>query len=469
MNVLLVSPKACTGGLESLRKGNQILQGLLYVASAARLAGHKAIVVVADKHDVDKFIKRYQPDLIGVSCVSSTYPVARDLLIHVKKRHPLIKTIIGGHHATFMYREVFADTAVDYVCRGEGEDVFPQLLAALEKGDAQPAIPGIVFCKDGLFYNDNCIALMADIESMPAITRDLVAPEFSFSPKIVSSRGCPFNCSFCSISAFYGGRYRKRSVEAVIADIKEYLSWGYNNFWFHDDNLTVDTDWMLRFCQAVEAGKIIFRFNCMSRVDTICNNPDLMARMSRIGCALLSIGIESGIPEVLQRMHKKIEISQIRKAVKILNKNSISHNWYMILGSADEFDTPYYLEKNIRFFRNLPLGYVLISILTPFPGTELFNKLKAENRLRHYNWEDYDVMHCVYEPLGISYSGLEKYLPKAYLSIYLGKGWRLVPLLLNSFKRKAINPMQIVYAGKALFSHAVLGRDFMATLKKKQK
>lgn len=318
-----------------------------------------------------------------------------------------------------------------------------------------------------MFYNDAEIALLQDIENIPRITRDLVSPEFSFSPKIVSSRGCPFHCSFCSISAFYGGKYRKRSVEAVIADIKEYIGWGYNSFWFHDDNLTVDTAWMERFCAAVEAEGLKFKFNCMSRVDTICDNPQLIARMVKIGCALVSIGIESGIPEVLERMHKKIGITQIRKAIKILNKLKISHNWYMILGSADEFDTQKYIEQNIRFFRNLPLGYVLISILTPFPGTELYNKLLAENRLRHYNWEDYDVMHCVYQPLGISHTELEKYLPKAYISIYLGKGWRLIPLLVNSFRRKAINPVQIFYAVKTLFAHAILGKDFISAVSKK--
>lgn len=466
MNILLVSPKACTGGLESLRKGNQILQGLLYIAAAARDAGHNTTVVVADKADVDEYILRYKPEVLAVSCVSATYPIARDLLIHVRKKHPQLKTIIGGHHATFMYKEVFADTDVDYICRGEGEEVFPALLAALEQGNAEPVIMGIVYRKDGTYYNDAEIVLMKDIENLPKITRDLTAPDFTFSPKIVSSRGCPFNCSFCSISAFYGGKYRKRSVEAVIAEIKEYLSWGHDSFWFHDDNLTIDTKWMESFCQAIEDEGIKFHFNCMSRVDTICNNPELMARMAKDGCSLMSIGIESGIPEVLERMHKKINVEQIKQAIKILNKLSISHNWYMIIGSADEFDKPRYIEQNIRFFSSLPLGYVLISILTPFPGTEIFNRLVAEDRIRHYNWEDYDAMHCVYKPLFMSYKDIDKYLPKAYVKVYLSKGWRLIPLFYNSFRRKAMSPATIGVAIKTMFLHVVLGKDFHNALKK---
>ena len=466
MKVLMVSPRARTGGLESLRKGNQILQGLLYVAAAARDAGHDTTVVVADKDNVDSFIERYQPDVLGVSCVSASYPIARELLKHVKQQHPGIKTIIGGHHATFMYKETFRDTGVDYICRGEGEEVFPQLLASLQAGNHYPDISGIVYMREGSYYNDDKIALLQDIENLPRITRDLTAPEFSFSPKIVSSRGCPYFCSFCSISAFYGGRYRKRSVKAVIAEIKEYISWGYDSFWFHDDNLTVDTKWMEEFCQAIEDEGIKFHFNCMSRVDTICNNPALIARMAKVGCSLMSIGIESGIPEVLERMHKKISLEQIRTAINILNKLSISHNWYMIIGSADEFDTPKHIEQNIRFFCSLPLGYVVITILTPFPGTEIFNRLVAEDRILHYNWEDYDAMHCVYKPLAMSPKDIDAYFPKAYARVYLSKGWRLLPLFYHSFKRKAMRPSTIISAIKTMFLHKVMGIDFRKALNK---
>lgn len=466
MKVLLISPRSTTGGLESLRKGNQILQGLLYVAASARDAGHQVKVVIADRDTVDGYIQHYQPDVLGVSCVTSTYPVMRELLIHVKKRYPDVKTIIGGHHATFMYKEVFADTGVDYICRGEGEEVFPKLLAELEKGNVHPEIEGIVYQLNGKYCNDSQIVIMKDIEHLPKITRDLCAPEFTFKPKIVSSRGCPYDCSFCSISAFYAGSYRKRSVKAVIEEIKEYLGWGEDTFWFHDDNLTLDPAWMHSFCDAVEAEGLKFHYNCMSRVDTICNNPQLFARMAKTGCSLVSIGIESGIPEVLERMHKKINIAQIRQAIRIMNGLAISHNWYMILGSGDEFDTERHLKQNIRFFSSLPLGYVVISILTPFPGTELFHRLLAENRIRHYNWEDYDAMHCVYQPLGISPEALEKYLPKAYLRVYLSKGWRLIPLFFQSFKRKAMPPSAIWTAIKTIFRHLVLGKNFQQALRK---
>lgn len=468
MKVLLVSPKSHTGGLEALRTGNQILQGVLFIAAAARDAGHKAVVVIADATDVDRYIRRYQPDLVGVSCVTATYPVARELLIHIRQKHPDLPTVIGGHHATFMYEDIFRETDVNYICRGEGEEVFVKLLAALEVGNRYPDIPGMVYCQDGVCFNDETIAILDDLAHLPRITLDLVAPEFNFSPKLVSSRGCPFRCSFCSISAFYGGKYRQRTVDEVITDLKDYMSWGFDQFWFHDDNLTVNKAWLTDFCNRLLSERIKIRWNAMSRVSIIAKEPELIALMHRAGCSLLSIGIESGIPEVIERMHKNIDLNDIDKAIAVMDKIGITHNWYMILGSGDEYDTPEYLQKNLDFFKARKLGYLVISILTPLPGTELFDKLKKENRILHYNWEDYDIAHCVYQPLGMEPEELQAFMPKAYKQIYLSKGWRLIPLALKSIKTGAMRPQQILTGGKILLQNKLFGRDFLKAMEKKK-
>ena len=477
MRCLLISPRAKTGGLESLRSGNQILQGVLYIAAAVRKAGHFAIVTIADATDIETHIRKYKPDVLGVSCVTATYPIARDLIIRAKQLFPDLKTIIGGHHATFMYKEVIEETGVDYVCRGEGEEIFCALLNAMEQDKTNPlhspvsspamGIEGIVYKHGNKFYNDNQIAILDNLDDLPRITLDLVAEGLSFSPKIVSSRGCPYKCSFCSISAFYNGKYRQRKVMDVISDIEEYVSWGATSFWFHDDNLTVDTAWVEDFCRTLIKKRIRISWNCMSRVDTICKYPDLIRLMAAAGCKLLAIGIESGIPEVLKRMHKKIDDSQIRQAIKILNSIKISHNWYMIIGSGDEFDQPRYIEQNIEFFASRPFGYVLISVLTPFPGTELYNNLASENRLLHQKWEQYDATHCVYQPLGMSPKQLENYLPIAYRKVYFRKGLRLIPLLYNSFRSHAIRPSMIWNGLIAIFRNYVLGQSLDRVLQKK--
>ncbi len=465
MNILLVSPKAATGGLEMMRKGHQIYQGILYVAAAARDAGHKAVVVLADSSTLHRYIRRYKPDVIGFTCVTALYPVVSQMIRFVKKKHPKIITVVGGHHVSFMYQETLQETGVDFVCRGEGEEIFPALLQALEKGERHPNIQGMAYLKDGNFHCNEKIVLLEDINRIPRITMDLVAPDFSFTPKIVSSRGCPFKCTYCSISAFYNGKYRQRRVEDVIQDIKDYISWGYDQFWFHDDNVTVDAKWIARFCDLVQSEKLKFSFNCMSRVDLICKDPKLMARLAAAGCKMMSIGIESGVPEVLKSINKKISLDQIHKAVSIMKNLGISYDFFMLLGSGDEYDTPEIIEKNIKFFSKLP-GLILISILTPFPGTAIYEKLKQEKRIRHYNWENYDIIHCVYNPLGMSYQQMERYLPLAYKRVYLAKGWALIPLFYHAIKNKAIQPGMLTGGLKSLFKTFVLKRDFHRTVLK---
>ena len=467
MKVLLISPKAHTGGLEALRKGHQILQGLLYVAAAARDAGHKTTVAIADSTDVDRYIRRYQPDILGVSCVTATYPIAREILNHVHSANPSLPTIIGGHHATFMYKEVIRETGVHYVCRGEGEEVFVQLLSSLEKGNPEPAVEGIVFQKDGVFFNDNEIAILDDLNKIPRISRELVAPEFSFSPKLVSSRGCPFQCSFCSISAFYGGKYRQRSVDDAFSELLEFISWGYDQFWFHDDNLTVDKAWLTDFCNRILEHKLKIHWNAMSRVSIIAKEPELIALMARSGCSLLSIGLESGIPEVIESLNEKIDLGDIAKAIKVMDRIGITHNWYMILGSGDKYDTPGYLKQSLDFFCKHRLGYVVISILTPFPGTKVFEQLQSEGRILHYNWEDYDVTHCVYQPLGMSPKEMESFLSKAYIKIYLSKGWRLIPLAIRSLKTGAMKPNHIINGIRIMIESKLLGKDITKAMAKR--
>jgi len=449
-----------------LRSGNQLIQGIIYVAAAAKRAGHQVQVDFGGIDDIDAKIRQFNPDVVGLSCVTATYPMTRDIIRKIKQLFPEIKTIIGGHHATFMYKEVIDESGVDYVCRGEGEEVFPALLDSLAKGDPYPAIEGIVFKKDGLFHNYRVIALMSDLDILPAITPDLLAPGLKFSPKLVSSRGCPFKCSFCSISAFYNGKYRQRKVEDVIADIERYVGWGYENFWFHDDTLTADVKWVREFCNQVIDRGFKITWNCMSRVDTICRDPGLVALMAKAGCNLMSIGIESGIPEIIERMHKKIDHEQIKTAIKILNQTKISHYWFMILGSGDEFDTPEYINKNIKFFCSFKFGMVLVSVLTPFPGTEIYEKLRSENRILHYDWEKYDITHCVYQPLGMSPKQLEGFLPKAYFRIYRSMGLRIIPVIRDAIRSGSLSKEKISRILKVLWCTCILRKPFDKAISK---
>lgn len=443
MNVLLISPPERSLGFASINSGTQILQGILYVAASAKRAGHNAIVTIADQLDIAEHIRKYKPQIVGFTCVTMNYTSVRDAIHTLKNDFPDIYTILGGHHATFMTHEIFAECPVDYICRGEGEVAFPALLDSLEKGEPYPNIEGIAYRKDGEVHNADKITLLENLDDLPRITYDLVAPGLGFSPKIVSSRGCPFTCSFCSISAFYQGKWRQRSVQDVMGDVEIAYQEGHRKFWFHDDNLTVRTDWVREFCNELAVRKMKITWNCMSRIDTIVNDPELIETMAKAGCVQINIGIESGIQEVLDSYHKKTTLEQIRQAARTLRKSNIFYLLFMILGSGDEYDTPEYLEKNIRFFESVPFDMLTISILTPLPGTALWDKITSENRLISRDWDKYDMLHCVYQPSGISPQELEALMPKAYRRLYFKRGFRNIPSLMLGFKTKLYKPKRI--------------------------
>jgi len=445
MNVLLISPADKSVGLSSMSSGTQILQGVLYVAAATKRAGHQVIVTVADASNIIEEIDKYKPQVVGFSCVTMSYPTVREAIRTAKTYFPELYTILGGHHATFMTHEIFDECPIDYICRGEGEEAFPALLQALEQGNPYPEIEGIAYRKEGHVYNADKITLLKSLDNIPRITLDLVAPGLGFSPKIVSSRGCPFKCSFCSISAFYGGVWRQRSVADVMEDIEIFYRAGHRSFWFHDDNLTVRTDWVREFCNEILKRKMNITWNCMSRIDAVIKDPDLIYLMAKAGCGQISMGIESGIQEILENYHKKLNATEIKKAAKILRKAGIFNLLFMIIGSGDQYDTPEYIEKNIRFFESVPFDLLAISVLTPLPGTEVYYKLKAEGRLLHTDWSKYDILHCVYQPLGMSPQEMESSVAKAYRRIYLKRGLRNIPSIILGVRRKVYKPKRILY------------------------
>ncbi|HPT71838.1 MAG TPA: radical SAM protein [Candidatus Cloacimonadota bacterium] len=469
MNVLLISPPEKSLGFASINSGTQILQGILYVAAAAKRAGHQALVTIADKNNIREEIEKYQPQIVGFTCVTMNYLSVKDTIHTLKNEFPHIYTILGGHHATFMTHEIFAECPVDYICRGEGEVSFPALLDSLENGNPYPTIEGIAYRKDGQVHNADKITLLDNLDDLPRITYDLVAPGLGFSPKIVSSRGCPFNCSFCSISAFYQGKWRQRSVTDVMDDVEIAYREGHRKFWFHDDNLTVRTDWVREFCRELDKRKMKITWNCMSRIDTIVNDPDLIKTMAKAGCVQINIGIESGIQEVLDSYQKKTTLDQIRQAAKTLRKSNIFYLLFMILGSGDQYDTPEYIDQNIRFFESVPFDMLTISILTPLPGTAFYEKITSEGRLISRDWDKYDMLHCVYQPTGVSPQEMESWMPKAYKRIYFKRGLKNISSLMLGFRTGLYKPRRIFNFLRFVLSYATETKSLDESLRPGQK
>jgi len=446
MNVLLISPKVKIPGLESLCRGYTIGGGILYIAAAVREAGHRVTVELGNENNIMHLIEKHSPEVVGVTCLTATYPTARNVINLIKEYRPGILTVIGGHFATFMTREIFLECGVDYVLRGEGEIAFPLLLEQIESENKYSIIEGIAFRKNNKIFNENTYTLLKNIDSLPHPAIDLIPKEIKdFIPIIYTSRGCPHKCSFCSISAFYNGKWRARKTENILAEIEAYASQGVKSFSISDDNLTFDTKRVRSICdQLKDQGLDKLKWSCLSRVDSISRDPGMIDKMADSGCTAMSLGIESGVQEIINSYKKNITLGQVQDAVRIMNDSSIFHGWFMIIGSGDEFDRPKYIEKNIDFMKKVKFDILQISILTPFPGTEFYYKMISENRLLHKNWSKYDCTHCLYQPLHMTPEQIEQYYIKAYKTLYLERGLDLLEMTWKGYRAGFLTPAMIL-------------------------
>jgi radical SAM superfamily enzyme YgiQ (UPF0313 family) len=267
-------------------------------------------------------------------------------------------------------------------------------------------------------------------------------------PRINESRGCPFNCTFCCIRNFYSGTWRPRKIENLISELlfmKEKL--GYRKIDFQADNFLLSAKRIKAICNAIiENGLDNIHFGSQGRIDMLAKNPDLIDLMVKAGWKKLSFGLESGVQEILDNTYnKQITLNQTRKVAKKLRDANIYIGYSFIIGSGDEYETKAYIQKSLDFLFSIPYDGVSLTIFTPFPGTQFFQEMKKENRLSSYNWNLYDMMHCVYEPKHMTSKELEDIYSKALLDIYKnGGGFRMIERTLRNIKVGTVTPMEIL-------------------------
>jgi len=417
MNVLLVYPK--TANAFNVLEGDRIAPGLLYLASATRAAGHNVQIVISDSQHIMKYVQNFAPDIVGVSSNTATYQEAADIVRVVKIFSPEMKTVMGGAHVTFEPVTAIEETGTEYVVRGEGETSFPMLLDACQNRIELGEVPGLCY-REGSNIVVKEIAYVENLDTIPYPSADLIPRNAVHKPFVYSSRGCPHRCSYCTIPAFYDGKYRVRAINIVLDEIMSLCDAGFSHFLFLDDNFTSDTRRVEALCDGMIEMGIKIRWGCQARTDRIAENPNLVSKMAKAGCTSMTIGIESGIDQILDSYNKKITLDQVHEAIRIMDSSNIVDFWYYMFGSADSYDTIDFWEANAEFLFDIDRDLVNISIFTPYPGTAVFNQLRAEGRIIEHEWSKWDATHCVYQPEGADARQLEQIyydtIKKHYLS-----------------------------------------------------
>ena len=378
--------------------------GTLILGTMMKGRGWDAEVFVEDFRKID-FEAIASADLIGISTITSTAP--RAYAIADKAREAGIPVIMGGPHVTYLAEEALEHA--DFVIRGEGERPLMAFIDAWERGGGYDDIPNLSYRKDGQTVHNPLLPFSGELDRIPFPDLSLLKPDRPRRTKmssipVLTSRGCPFDCTFCSVTGMFGKKYRFRSTENIIEELRQYDRRG-NFIFFYDDNFAANRERAKALCAAMIRERFKFKWTTQVRAD-VARDLELVKLMKKAGCHTLYIGFESVNPESLKGMKKNQTVAEISNAVKVLRRHRIHIHGMFVLGfDQDDWKT---VMRTVKFAKKARLTSTQFLILTPLPGSEFYEKVASENRIRFHDWTLYDAHHVVFQPARFSLFDLQK-------------------------------------------------------------
>jgi len=400
--------------------------GLPVLANVLSNAGYQ-VDIFSEKIRKPTFRELEEYDLIGVSILTNSSQKGYRYADLMRKSGKTV--VIGGPHATFRPEEALRHA--DYVVRGEAEGTAVELLAALNGSGSFESIKGLSYSKDGeCIHNDDreiseeFINVPADFSRVKGIEqfRKGALSRFLYTPMVYTTRGCPFNCRYCTVIKLAGRKLRYRTPESCIGDIRNALE-GIQvrkSIMIVDDNFTVDMkrakDILKRMIALGKPDYVLY--NMQLRVETF-SDEEFLSLLNEAGFGLLHVGFESISPGALKEWQKNISVDQIKFVVEQARKFGLKVNGMFIVGS--DSDTEETVEATVRHAIELDMAVMQLFILCPLPGSEVNSQFTEQNRIFTYNWKYYDCHHSVFFPENIRPSVLQQAVLRANRQFY---SWR---------------------------------------------
>jgi anaerobic magnesium-protoporphyrin IX monomethyl ester cyclase len=378
------------------RKDNSIFRfpplGLGYLAAALKKHGFAVELVdgtFLSKEKAVEQVKRSKTQIIGIYSMFSMKKDSLKLALLFKGHCDLLVT--GGPLPTLDPSD-FLDV-FDVAVIGEGEDTIVELAECLEKGSPISSVNGIAYKDAGMVKFTPSRDFVRDLDTLPFPARELFDNNeykgyyfkrygYTTTP-LISSRGCPFSCDFCSRPVF-GTSFRSRSPKNIVNEVEEIASLGYERVWFADDCFTLDSEHLKRVCDLLIQRGVDIGWECLSRVDTL--DSEVARSMKRGGCIRVFFGIESGNDSVLSIMNKRISTAQAQKAVHVAKETGLQVGAFFIVGYPGESDET--VLDTVRFASGLPLDYLSFTLPYPIPGTALYERVKDNGGNIIHDWEE---------------------------------------------------------------------------------
>ena len=416
--------------------------GLGYIAAALEKSGAEVDLVDCTFlrfNEAVERVKRSKPQIVGFYSMFSMKKTTFELVAAIKKENEVNRClfVVGGPLPSWS-PEGFLQ-AFDVIAIGEGEETMVELAKCFEHGIGFSSINGLVYKDGGQIVHTEPRKFIEHLDDLAFPSRELFdnvaykkyyKDRFGYSTSaMITSRGCPFSCDFCSRPIF-GAEMRTRSVENIVDEVEEIATLGYDRVWFSDDCFTLNSKHVLAVCNELIRRKVDISWECLSRVDTM--DVEVAKGMKDAGCIRVFFGIESGNDSVLGLMNKRITTSQAKKAVYSAKAAGLKTGAFFIIGYPGECDKT--VLDTVRFASGLPLDYLSFTLPYPIPGTPLYERVK-EKGVSIEDWEEPKnyrlIRHKLLYASGFSEGKLKFAIGKAtaqfYGRRYLGKiGYKVI-------------------------------------------
>jgi anaerobic magnesium-protoporphyrin IX monomethyl ester cyclase len=400
-------------------------------------------------------IARASPDLIGIT-VYTPYVPEISRAVRVTRQAALQAVIVlGGPHVTFTAEETLETMPqADVVARGEGDQIIVDLARAVEVGDGLERVPGINFRRDGQIVETPAPPPL-DVTTLPMPAFHLLPMDRYRWPElggpfatVLTSRGCPFKCTFCSEWPFWRGGWRPHDPEMVVEQLDVLVNrYGRRNIWFGDDCFNVDRDHVAAICEGILRRGIDVNWYYQGRADLLVKYKDLLPLTRRAGNRMVQIGIEASNDEQRDELNKQLSTEMVKEAARLLRQHDIVCQGMMIVGLPS--DSPRTFEQKVRLIKRLDVDFPVFTMYTPFPGTPAFDEAVAQGWLElPADYARYDMAHALMPTRHMIRRQVWNYTGWAFTSVYFDP-IRLVRGLFsrNDWRRRMVWRM-LVYIGK---------------------
>lgn len=444
-SVVLVDPRGWQGAVNGYRPSPNI--GIAYLVPVLRRQGHEVAVIDLNNEAIDddsilNLIANLNANVVGISAKTATMQDSRSLAQKIKAHLPFATVILGGPHTKFAYKQLVAEPCFDIVFVGEAEKSLPLLCDLLATNESADELPG-VFTRASLQRKNSINRALINGNELD----HLPFPEFDLFPQnvrmqlrkgyqLLTSRGCIYNCTYCSVPQISGKIFRKRSIANLIEELRwARKKYNVSHFAIIDDVFNLDIERSKRMCRALIETNLGMTWSCPNglradRVDT-----ELADLMAESGCLSVMVGVESADPRILSSVKKGETIEDIEKGIRLFKKAGIDVGGYFIIGlPGDSLESQ---RRSVDFVKSLDIG-AHFNMLTPYPGTEMWEWAKKNaNFLRdieeglHFA-DDAGKLNIVIETE--DFSAVDRQIAYEMVHTLLGRFDLLIPPNLNKLR-----------------------------------